>query len=373
MIKIAIDLLWVKHNNLGGVESYIRNLLDGFITSKDDFLMYLITTIDNFESFKHYEYDKRMRIIKCNTVSTTLKSLFWSNLFLDRLVTSLNVDFCFVPNARKPLFSSSRNKYICTIHDLQALHYPQYFSKIRYLWLKYSIGNLIKTSYRVIAISSFVKNDIINQYKCKEEKVYMIYNPISSISDFCDFEDLCKKYHIERDNYFYTISSLLPHKNTITLLKMMNLQVNEYGKKDLKLLISGIKGNDYNVISQYIKNNKLENNCIYTGFVSDAERNTLMKNASFFLFPSVFEGFGMPIIEAMRLGTKVLTTSCTSLKEVSHGMAIYVNNPFDEKEWVDKICLHTAEKGSLVEFEQYNVDIVAQQYLDFFKTVLRLC
>ena len=150
---------------------------------------------------------------------------------------------------------------------------------------------------------------------------------------------------------------------------MMNVFVNERKQKKIKLLISGIKGDHYDYLHEYIDSHTLGNNCIFTGFVSDAERNTLMKYCNFFLFPSIFEGFGMPVVEAMRLGAKVITTRYTSIEEVSKGKAIYVNDPFDEKEWIDKIKGMSIASAGPSKFEEYDMYYIANQYIHLFKEI----
>lgn len=369
-MRLAIDLLWVKHHNIGGVESYIRNLLDGFVTSSNVYKFYLITTSDNYDSFAHYGDDERIELIKTNSKSSTLKSLLWMNLHLDKLISTLNVDFCFVPNSRMPYFSCRKNRYICTVHDLQAIHYPEYFSKIRVWYLKKNWEHLVNQAEGLIAISQFVKDDIVSHFGINDSKIKVIYNPIAQLNDFVSFNEISKKYSITKNNYFYTVSSLLRHKNTLTLLKMMNKLVNEMGHTDIKLLISGIKGDHFNNLAKYVDDHDLKDFCVFTGYVSDAERNSLMQNASYFLFPSLFEGFGMPIIEAMRLGTKVITTRCASLEEVSQGEAIYVDNPFDVDEWINKIEMHKTYTQMPYDFHQYDISVISQHYLDYFNAFI---
>ena len=142
------------------------------------------------------------------------------------------------------------------------------------------------------------------------------------------------------------------------------------GGSNIKLLISGIKGDYSDYIYDYVKKYDLSDVCVFTGFVSNEERNTLLKHAQFFLFSSVFEGFGMPVIEAMRLGTKVITTRCASIEEVSQSKAIYVNNPFDEKEWIEKIKDNESLKMKPEPFQEYNCEVIAKQYLDYFKSIV---
>ena len=105
---------------------------------------------------------------------------------------------------------------------------------------------------------------------------------------------------------------------------------------------------------------------ILTGFIENSIRNMLYKNCYAFLFPSIFEGFGMPPIEAMLLGATVVTTRCTSIPEVTQNRANYVDNPFDEREWIDRI--KTAEnRDSEMDFKAYDEKKLAETYLNFLE------
>ena len=97
-----------------------------------------------------------------------------------------------------------------------------------------------------------------------------------------------------------------------------------------------------------------------------------MMNAKAFLFPSIFEGFGMPPVEALQMGTTVITTNCASLPEVTRGKAIYVENPFDEREWVRKMIDSKDAVYEPLIFEEYKTEHVARQYLTIFKDFCKL-
>lgn len=369
-MNIAIDLLWVKHQQVGGIESYVRNLLDGLLALSNDFLFTLLVSKDNKDSFLCYSKDKRIRIKECPVISTKLLStVIWENFKLDKLVTALNVDFCFVPYYRCPAFPV-KNKYIIVLHDLNALHFPEYFSKTKYYWLKCYWKYSLKRAYKTITISDFCKKDILDHYKINDDRVTVIHNPIAISMPLSDFHSISSKYNIKEREYLYTVSSTYKHKNLITLLKMMKSIVDS-GNSSLKLIISGIKGSGNSEIEKYILNNDLSNTCILTGFVSDEERNTLMKYARLFLFPSVFEGFGMPPIEAMRLGTRVITTMCASIPEVTQGKAIYVEDPYDENLW-KKAILNNYPPFQIVKFGCYDPKVIAAQYINLFDHLVSL-
>ena len=132
-----------------------------------------------------------------------------------------------------------------------------------------------------------------------------------------------------------------------------------------KLLISGVNGSAAVELKKMIEEKKLGDNIILTGFVSNEERNTLYKYCHTFLFPSIFEGFGMPPIEAMLFGSRVVTTRCTSIPEVTQGKATYVDNPYDENEWIDKIAKEYPLE--IPDFEVYSFKRISKQYLQVLK------
>ena len=184
-MNIAIDLLWVKHQQVGGIESYVRNLLDGFLTLSNDFVFTLLVSRDNKESFHNYSRDKRVKIVECPVTSTKLLlTVIWENLEMDRLVTGLSVDFCFVPYYRCPILPV-KNKYLTVLHDLNALHFPQYFSKGKFYWLKYYWKYSLRNAYKIVAISTFVKNDIIDKYNVDVNKIDVSFESSKGVLDVC--------------------------------------------------------------------------------------------------------------------------------------------------------------------------------------------
>lgn len=370
-VEIGIDLLYVKVNKVGGIESYIRNLLDGFNEYSENFHFILFLAKDNFESFSKYKNNKKFSLVKCNILSSNVaKRIIWENLFLNKLAERYNIDLMFIPVYSKPMYRT-KLKYVTVIHDLAALHYPEYFSKTKYYWLKFAWGVSARTSFKLITITDFVKKDILLRYKnILEDKIEAIYNPIV-IREISDFNSLSTMYNIDKNMYFYTVSSMSKHKNLITLLRMMrkikenNLPITQ------KLVISGVGGEENQKIVNYITKNKLEDLIVLTGFVSDADRNSLYKNCSIFLFPTVFEGFGMPLIEAMMLGADVLCTRQEALVEITNNELIYVNNYYCVSEWIKKIKHVLLNSNRITNFDKYLLSSVTKKYLDVFQSSMR--
>ena len=360
-IKTAIDLLWVRPNQVGGIEAYIRNLLNGFLLLEDEYEFYLMVSRDNAESFARYEKDSRFHLTICNIMSANVsKRILWQNLHLGKEIIKMGIRTCFEPYYCKPFLGTNGISFITTIHDLQAIHYPEYFSKLKVLWMRVSWYNSVKTSKVVVAISDYVKGDIIEHYKDSSDKILSIHNPITIDPDKIASADYIEgKYNIKRQEFFFTVSSLLPHKNLKTLLYVIRKIKDEEIKLPNRLIISGIGGKSKDEIQGTIQNLGLEENITLTPFISEEERNALYKNCRAFLFPSIFEGFGMPPVEAMLFGTPVVTTKMTSIPEVTQGKANYVDDPFNVDQWIEEI--RKAEYREL-DFSVYDLKVIAGEY-----------
>ena len=365
MENIAIDLLWLRPGKVGGTESYIRNLLDGFGRLPDDFHFTLLVSKDNAETFRKYEVDSRYQLLIANIDSEGIfKRILWQNLCQNHFLKKNGLRKCFEPVYCKPWLNGGID-YVCVIHDLQAYHYPEYhpLHEVVYSRMCWRMDTI--NAARIIAISGWVKKDIREKYR--REDIQVIYNPILvKKEDILDFNELHGRLGVEPGKYFYTVSQMIPHKNLSTLIKMMGKVVDTGRKLPEKLVISGVNGNAASRLKKLISEKGLQNNIILTGFVSNAERNTLYKFCHTFLFPSIFEGFGMPPVEAMYFGARVVTTKCTCIPEVTQGKAIYVDNPFDIDEWIEKICSGNSEPETL-DFNVYDPERISRKYLDVLK------
>lgn len=365
-IKYAVDLLWVRPKKVGGIESYIRNLLDGFMKINDNFELWLLVSKDNADTFYKYNQDKRFNIYICDVNSANVgKRIIWQNFNLGRTIKKLGLNMCFEPYYCKPIFGCSGINFITTIHDLQALHYPEYFSIGKVAWMKLSWWNAVRTSKKIIAISKYVREDIIAHYGF-EKKVFTIYNPIVvDTTNIIGFEQIKDKYGIEQQKYYFTVSSLLPHKNLCILLEVMKMIKNSRLELPHKLIVSGVGGKSKGELEKKIIRYGLVNDVIMTPFIDDDERNTLYKNCKAFLFPSVFEGFGMPPVEAMMFGVPVITTRKTSLEEVTQGKAKYVDKPYCVDEWIK--VMTDQSKLNILDFSYYSKEKIAKMYLKHLK------
>ena len=366
-MRIGIDLTWLKPKKSGGVEFYIKNLIDGMLLLEDDNKYVLFLAKDNSEYLREYFNDDRITTVDCNTYAFNVKQhLIWQNLFQYRILKKNNIDFCFFPVYEMPLYRCKKIKTVTTIHDIQAFHYPEYFSKLENIWFKMAWQRDLKIANSIVAITEYTRQDLMKNFKHRNNVVKIYITIDSKDNEIADFSEIKNKYKIDKNGYYYTVSSMHKHKNLITIVKT----IKEIKDRNLNipktLVISGVGGpNKDNLINQ-IKEMGVEDNIIITDFISNSEKYCLMKNSNCFLFPSIFEGFGMPPVEAMSIGAKVITTKETSIPEVTKERCSYVRDALNENDWIEEIEKIQNVEAEKITFEEYDNKIVARQYLDLF-------
>lgn len=241
---------------------------------------------------------------------------------LDKLINQ-KLDYFFSPNINFTALSKDV-KHILTVHDLSFEHFANCYCLKRRLWHKIiSPKKQCETADLILTPSYNTKNDIIETYKINKNKISVIYPGLSTI--FLDnqkksVEEIKLKYNLP-DKFILFLGTIEPRKNLIGL-------INAFEKTNLKnrnyeLVIAGSGGWRNNKVKQLIENT---DNVRYIGYIEAEDKPALYKLASVFAYPSLYEGFGFPVLEAMAMGIPVLTSNRSSLPEVV-GSCAYLVNP----------------------------------------------
>ena len=274
----------------------------------------------------------------------------WSQMTLPTMLffDQPKPDVFFAPVHYAPRYCPS--PYVVGIMDLSFLFYPELFRKADLYkltnWTKYSVLG----AKAVIAISNSTKNDILKAYQIEPDRVHVVYPGIrNEPKKIMENDTVLSKYDIKGEYILY-VGTLQPRKNIERLIEAFKIL-----KKDLptlKLVIVGKKGWLYDSIFEKVKLENLADSVIFTGYVSEEELATLYHKALCFCLVSLYEGFGFPVLEAMREGVPVVASNTSSLPELVEKAGVLVN-PEDTKDIVRGIksilIMNTKERKSLIE------------------------
>lgn len=244
---------------------------------------------------------------------------------LELLCNKDKIDIFFTPGHYAP--SICPMPLVISIMDLAFLKYPNQFLKKDLIQLRSWTKKSVQKADKILTISKSTKNDIIDYYQVDRGKVKVAYPAISNIKMTKNNEKILKKYNLQKGKYLIFVGTLQPRKNLIRLIKAFSKLIGHQSLAISHLLIVGKKGWMYDEIFEEVKKQKLEDKIIFTGFVSEKEKNSLLKNASAFVLPSLYEGFGFPVLEAMQTGVPVVISNVSSLPEVGGNAALYIEDP----------------------------------------------
>lgn len=287
------------------------------------------------------------------------------------------IDVLFSPSHYTPLLS--RVPSVVYIMDLSFERFgTDYFTAEDLSQLKKWTPLSIKKAKKVLTISQFSKDEIVKIYKVPAEKIEVIY-PGFNRDLFHSKIPLTKQNQIKRKyqlsgSYLLYVGTLQPRKNLTRLIKAFS----QLNRPRLKLVIGGKKGWFYEQIYDQVKDLKLEDRVIFTGYIPDEDLPGLIKSSRAYVLPSLYEGFGMPPVEAQSVGVPVVVSRVSSLPEVVGESGIYIDDPYSIpsiKDALEEALSLTANKRTEViakgkeNTKRFNWEQVAKQILKILKQV----
>jgi glycosyltransferase involved in cell wall biosynthesis len=268
-----------------------------------------------------------LRLAICNLRIMPFPRL-WTHLRLSWEMARRPPDLLFVPAHVLPIVHPRRS--VVTVHDLGYLYYPEAHRLLDRLYLDLSTRYNARAATHLIADSSATQRDLIERYGTKPDKITVIYPgydkaTFQPVRDEEAIEAVKAKYDIAGD-YILFVGTLQPRKNLTRLIEAYwKLEAGSW-----KLVIAGKKGWLYEEIFQQVERLGLAGRVVFTDYVPEGDLPTLLSGARLFVFPSLYEGFGLPVLEAMACGTPVVCSNTSSLPEVAGDAAVLVD-PLDVK------------------------------------------
>lgn len=260
---------------------------------------------------------------------------FYEQFKLPKLVLKKYPDATMhYPDTMAPIFA--KNKVIITVHDLAFKSVKHAFTWKTTLWKNFITNLSIKKADKIIAITQFTKGEMVKYYPKIDDKISVIYNGFNDFSkEKINYNNISKNiWKLKDSKYILTVSTISPRKNIDGLIKAFDLIKNKI--IDYKLVVAGKNGWLYDEVYKVVDNLNLGNKVIFTGAINDDELKFLYKNAELFVYPSFYEGFGLPPLEAMSYEIPCIVSNRTSIPEVVGDAAIKIN-PGDLKQLSDVI------------------------------------
>lgn len=342
--KVIIDAQMLARKNTTGMGRYIQELL-AFLTKNSDFEW----IVKQPKPIKFYR-------------------TLWEHTILPLYSVIERANILFCPSNIAPLFVPKKVKLIVTIHDLRVKKFPDTFSKSTRIYYNLNYLNTFNRADAIITVSEFSKNEIIKYYPQAKEKIFVIPNGIN-LQQF-------RVLNIPRKKQILFIGAIAKHKNIKIILKAF-LMIKD--KIDHTVVIVGNKdkGMPEDEETKEILKQIPPERVIFTGKLTDEEIVRVYNESEIFVFPSIYEGFGLPILEAMACGCPVIASNQSSIPEVCGDSALLFD-PFNPEELAEKILLLTndsnlrnklVEKG-LERVKVFSWEEAAEKHIEVFKRVM---
>lgn len=372
MAKIGIDAHAIGEH-LTGNETYIANLVNELMAldSGHEFVLFFT----NPEAADLWRQKHRQAQI---VLAQPRNPLVRIPLVTPWLIWKLGIDLLHVQYAGPPFLTAP---LVTMVHDISYEHYPQFFTKKQVIQYRATIPRTARQAAKVLTVSEYSKRDLVETYGIPEEKVVVTYDGVGSHFAPADSREtemaVAGKYGI-RGKYVLAVGNLQPRKNLVRLMAAYTRLRQARPDIDHKLVIVGRKAWKFSPVLAFATQSKWADEIIFTDYVPDEDLPALYSGAEAFAYPSIFEGFGIPPLEAMACGTPVVVSDRSSLPEVVGDAGLKID-PYDVEGLAaalatlilePKVKLYFREKG-LQQAAKFRWSDTAARTLAVYELVLR--
>lgn len=323
-MRIGFNTLFLIPGKVGGTETYARGIISGLQKVDRDNNYLIFCNKENYPTFEFKPGNFQRLLIPISATTRPLRIL-WEQVALPFQALANRIDVLISLGYVCPLFVSCKS--VVVIFDLNWFFHPEEFSFLSRVFWKYLVTWSAKRADLIITSSENSKKDIVRILQIPQEKIRVVYGGIDRdfFSDKGDDKEvgLIKKKYGLGERFILTVSAAYKFKNLSRLIEAFRLLAKE--TKDLKLLIVGLGGRGGVEMRDKIKQYGLVDRVIVAGWVSNEDLPKLYRAAEGYIHPSLYEGFGFPVLEAMSCGCPVVSSKAASLPELVEGAGLLVN------------------------------------------------
>jgi glycosyltransferase involved in cell wall biosynthesis len=322
-MKIIVDATSLART-ITGIENYTKNLVLNLIDIKNEEFELILLFRNEIPIYLREKQSGYKAL-----VSPFRSQLLTEQIWIPYVVKKLRPDLTHFPAFPPPLLV--KNNIVFTIFDATMWKHTNTLSLKNKLYMRPLSTRGIRIAEKLFTISESSKKEILNVFPNSLNKMKNLGISISDNFQIILNEDELKNTKVKfqiPDKFLLTVGSLEPRKNLLFLIRSF-IKFKKDNLTDFKLVITGRSAWGSNEVKELISKNSLEKDIILTGYIEDEELLSLYNLATYFLFPSIYEGFGLPVLEAMACGTPVIISNTSSLPEVAGDAALYID-PFNE-------------------------------------------
>jgi glycosyltransferase involved in cell wall biosynthesis len=327
-MKIGYDAKRAFYN-ASGLGNYSRStieLMTKFYPSNEYFLF-----TPSVENAVKFNIPEKTNIIEPEGLYKLALKKYWRTFKLSKIVAEQNLDVYHGLSGELPIKVNKRSnaKLVVTIHDLIFLRFPQFYNPVDKRIYTQKAKYACEIADTIIAISEQTKSDLINYFKIQENKIEVVYQGCNTVYqkevETATKIEIAGKYNLP-ENYILNVGTIEKRKNTLAILQAIHL-----GKINIILIVIGKKTDYQDELMKYASENNLSDKLIILNDVPQEDLPGLYQQADIFVYPSLFEGFGIPIIEALYSKLPVITTKGGVFSETGGFSSLYIETGNIEK------------------------------------------
>ena len=340
-MKIAVNTRFLMKDSLEGYGYFIQEVFRIITAKYPQHEFYFLFDRPYHESFV---FNSNVHpIVVSPPARHPILWKYWYDIKIPKILKQIEADVFVSPDG----FCSLNTKVpqCMVIHDLGFLHHPDAYRRSHSRYYKIYTPKFLKKARTIATVSGFSKNDLINRYKVPPEKIHIVPNAVKKVFRPLSFEDRqqIKAQYTEGREYFIYIGAIHPRKNLVNLLKAFSVFKKRL-QSNMKLVLAGRLAWKNDEFLQLLKTYKYRDDIILTDYIPEEELARLTAAAYALVYPSLFEGFGVPVLEAMKCEVPAISSANTSMQEIAGDAGLYFDAN-DHADIADKLMLIYKDEG----------------------------